>query len=471
MSHNKLRHAFREHGGFFWLVVRLVDMAAISLCGLGAYYLRFGSWDLTESYREALVLAGLLTALLFPAFGLYKGLRGQALTRQLRGLLAAGLAVGACLVALAFLTKTGSVYSRQWVGMWALSSFVVLLLIRAALSSSLALVRRSGWNDRRIAIVGAGVLGRNVARRLQQSSWSGFRIVCFLDDDRAKAGKKVRGALVYPAQEIAARTQHHKIEEVWFALPLRAEPRMRELLSELRHSTVNVRFVPDIYGFQLMNHSITEIAGVPVLDLLSSPMTGANRILKVFEDYVLAAIILVISSPLMFVLAIGVKLSSSGPIIFKQKRHGWDGKLIEVWKFRTMKAHQEEAGQITQARRNDARVTPFGAFLRRTSLDELPQFFNVLRGEMSIVGPRPHALVHNNEYSQIIDGYMLRHTVKPGITGWAQINGWRGETDSIEKMRKRVEHDLYYIENWSLWFDLKIIVLTLFGGFTHKNAY
>ena len=200
-------------------------------------------------------------------------------------------------------------------------------------------------------------------------------------------------------------------------------------------------------------------------------MEGVNRFIKAAEDRILATLILVAISPLMLFIALGVKLSSPGPVLFKQKRHGWDGKPIKVYKFRTMRVHEEEEGKITQARRSDPRVTPFGAFLRRTSLDELPQFFNVLQGRMSIVGPRPHAVEHNEFYKEQVEAYMQRHRVKPGITGWAQINGWRGETDTLEKMRKRVEYDLYYIENWSLWFDLKIIFLTLFKGFVNKNAY
>jgi putative colanic acid biosynthesis UDP-glucose lipid carrier transferase len=200
-------------------------------------------------------------------------------------------------------------------------------------------------------------------------------------------------------------------------------------------------------------------------------MEGFNRYIKAFEDRVLAFFILILISPLLAVIAIGVKLTSPGPVLFKQLRHGWDGKPIKVYKFRTMVLHAEENGRVTQARKNDDRITPFGAFLRRTSLDELPQFFNVLQGRMSIVGPRPHAIAHNDEYKDQIDEYMLRHKVKPGITGWAQVNGWRGETDTLEKMQKRIEYDLYYIDHWSLWFDIKIIVLTLFKGFVGNNAY
>ncbi|MBF0238873.1 MAG: exopolysaccharide biosynthesis polyprenyl glycosylphosphotransferase [SAR324 cluster bacterium] len=207
------------------------------------------------------------------------------------------------------------------------------------------------------------------------------------------------------------------------------------------------------------------------MNLSSTPIAGVNRIVKGFEDRIFAFLILLLISPLMLAVAIGVKLSSPGPVFFKQKRHGWNGKEVEIWKFRSMIVHKEEPGQITQATKNDNRITPFGAFIRRTSLDELPQFINVLQGTMSIVGPRPHAVEHNEAYKDIVDGYMLRHKVKPGITGWAQVNGWRGETDTIDKMKRRVEFDLHYIENWSLWFDIKIIFLTVLRIFFDKNAW
>jgi putative colanic acid biosynthesis UDP-glucose lipid carrier transferase len=249
------------------------------------------------------------------------------------------------------------------------------------------------------------------------------------------------------------------------------EADVRSILNELRHETIDIRYVPDLFGMRMINQSITDIAGLPVISFSATPMVGGNRLVKALEDRVLSLIILLLISPLLALIAIGVKVSSPGPVLFKQARHGWDGKIIKVYKFRSMKVHQEESGKITQASKNDSRITPFGAFLRRTSLDELPQFFNVLQGKMSIVGPRPHAVEHNEQYKEQIDQYMLRHKVKPGITGWAQINGLRGETDTLEKMEKRIEYDLFYIENWSLWFDLKIILLTIFKGFSGKNAF
>jgi putative colanic acid biosynthesis UDP-glucose lipid carrier transferase len=232
-----------------------------------------------------------------------------------------------------------------------------------------------------------------------------------------------------------------------------------------------VTFIPDIYGVHLLNHSIGEVAGFPVIHLMESPLSGVHGFVKTAEDKILAVLILLIASPLMLLIIVGIKLSSLGPIFFRQLRGGLHGERIWVWKFRTMKHPAEPAEKVPQAMPGDHRITAFGSFLRRTSLDELPQFFNVLKGDMSIVGPRPHAVVHDEFYQQQIDAYMLRHHVKPGITGWAQVNGWRGETGEIEKMEMRVKYDLYYINNWSLWFDLRIIFMTVFMMITGRNAH
>ena len=236
-------------------------------------------------------------------------------------------------------------------------------------------------------------------------------------------------------------------------------------------STANIRLVPDLFALKLINHGISEVVGIPMLDLSVSPITGDVRLVKALQDRVLGALILLLISPVMLAIALAIKFTSPGPVLYRQCRHGWNGEEIWVYKFRSMVVHAEQNGQVTQAQKSDARITPLGAFLRRTSLDELPQFINVLQGRMSIVGPRPHAVVHNEHYKELVPHYMLRHKVKPGITGWAQINGFRGETDTLDKMEKRVEYDLHYIENLSLALDLKIIVATVFKGFVHKNAY
>lgn len=243
------------------------------------------------------------------------------------------------------------------------------------------------------------------------------------------------------------------------------------LLGDLRHSTIDIRMVPDMFAYQLLNYSVEQIVGLPVINISYSPYSGPEKYLKELTDKVLALCIILITLPVMLATALAVKLSSKGPVIFSQLRHGWDGKPFVVYKFRTMAGEVPSSTAYQQATRHDARITRLGLFLRKTSLDELPQFFNVLKGDMSIVGPRPHPVEMNYQYMHSVDRYMLRHKVKPGITGWAQVNGYRGETDTREKIEARIKHDLYYIENWSLRFDIMIILLTLIRGFWHKNAY
>jgi putative colanic acid biosynthesis UDP-glucose lipid carrier transferase len=376
------------------------------------------------------------------------------------------------MIVAAFMTKTSEDFSRLIMGMWAVFGWIALVLLRVFARALLRLMRRRGWNRRRIVVAGAGELGRQVARRLREASWTGLEVVAFVDDNPGLEGARVEGVPVRgPTSMLSSMLNKREAEEVWLALPLRAEKRMKDILFDLRHHTSTVRFVPDIFGFRLVNHAVTDVAGMAVLDLSASPMVGVNRLIKAIEDRVLAALILVLVSPLFLVIALGVGLTSPGPVFFKQRRHGWDGRPITVYKFRTMYVHQESRGVVTQARPDDSRVTPFGAVLRRTSLDELPQLINVLQGRMSLVGPRPHAVEHNDQYKDLVEAYMQRHKMKPGITGWAQVNGWRGETDTLDKMRKRVEYDLYYVEHWSLWFDLRIIFLTLLRGFIGTNAY
>lgn len=244
---------------------------------------------------------------------------------------------------------------------------------------------------------------------------------------------------------------------------------MKELIKALTDTTCSVILIPDVFTFNILQSRTEEVNGIPVVPIFETPLNGINMVLKRLEDIILSVVILTLISPILIIISLCVKLTSPGPIIFKQTRYGMDGKPIKVWKFRTMVVMEND--NVTQATKNDVRVTKVGRFLRRTSLDELPQFFNVLFGGMSIVGPRPHAVIHNEQYRSLIEGYMLRHKVKPGITGWAQINGWRGETDTLEKMEKRVEYDLEYIREWSIWLDIRIIFLTIFKGFIGKAAY
>jgi putative colanic acid biosynthesis UDP-glucose lipid carrier transferase len=270
------------------------------------------------------------------------------------------------------------------------------------------------------------------------------------------------GALVAAVQAAGAH-------ELWLCLPLEAGAMIRRIVHAVRNLLVDVRYIPDLSDMPLLNQQVGEVAGMLTLDLNRSPMAGPMRWIKRAEDLIVGGVLSILVLPVCLVVALTVKLSSPGPVLFKQYRTGINGQRFKVYKFRSMSVHHEADDTVTQARHGDPRVTRVGAFLRRTSLDELPQFYNVLQGRMSIVGPRPHALSHNEYYKDLVESYMQRHKVKPGITGWAQVNGYRGETDTLEKMEKRVEYDLWYINNWSLALDIKIIVMTVFKGFINRQ--
>ncbi len=333
-------------------------------------------------------------------------------------------------------------------------------------------MRARGWNRKNIVICGLGELGQEVGRKILGNDWLRFNISAFFDDKKPSQEKPFKNIPLHSFSQLTSDfIKGQQISEVWLALPLSAQNKIDEIIQSLRHETILIRFIPDVFMFKfLLNQSVSDVAGIITLNVNESPITGVNRLIKAIEDRVVAFLFLVIFSPLLLLIGLLVKLTSKGPMLFKQVRHGWDGRPINVYKFRTMEVALEE-GFITQAKKNDPRVTAFGRFLRKTSLDELPQFWNVLQGRMSVVGPRPHAISHNEYYKDQVEHYFQRHKVKPGITGWAQVNGWRGETDTLDKMKKRVEYDLYYIKNWSLWLDLKIIILTVFKGFINPKAY
>ena len=326
--------------------------------------------------------------------------------------------------------------------------------------------------SRRSAIVvGGGGLGVKVSRALVGTQHRNVAFPGFFDDRvDARPHQPAATNCLGKLKDVAPFVRQHSVHEVFITLPLGSQPRIAELLDELQGTTASLYFVPDVFGIGIIQGRLQDINGVPVVGICETPFTGTNELTKRVSDVVLASIILVLIAPVMLAIAVGVKLSSPGPIVFKQRRNGLDGSEIIVYKFRSMTA-MDNGSVVLQAKPNDPRLTPFGAFIRRTSLDELPQFINVLQGHMSIVGPRPHAVAHNEEYRTLIKAYMVRHKVKPGITGWAQVNGHRGETDTIEKMRARVEFDLEYLRNWSLALDLQIIIRTIRVAFFDRQAY
>jgi putative colanic acid biosynthesis UDP-glucose lipid carrier transferase len=437
--------------------VHVVDWLAFASAGVVAYWWRFGDETaMTDQLYSQLVL-GAATTMLVVSSMVYRSWRGGKLPAMLGRVALSWLGTWGVVMTWLVLTKTAGDVSRLWLASWAAWSLGMSWVARVMVFFAMSWLRGLGVNHMRVLLVGGGGPVAAIKRRVKSSAWTGFEVVGVVGTTEEKA-------LEYSVNRLEP-------DEVWICQPPGEVEAVKRVLYVLRFSTANIRLVPDMGMLELMNHGMSVVLGMPMLDISNSPMSGINVVLKWLEDKLVGLFILLLISPLLVVISIAVKLSSPGPVIFRQKRNGWNGETIEVYKFRSMYAHQDKEGTVTQARKGDSRITPLGAFLRRTSLDELPQFVNVLQGRMSIVGPRPHAVAHNMQYRELIPRYMLRHKVKPGITGWAQVHGLRGETDTLDKMESRVQADLFYIENWSVWLDLKIIFLTIFKGFVDNNAY
>jgi putative colanic acid biosynthesis UDP-glucose lipid carrier transferase len=380
------------------------------------------------------------------------------------------LMVSAVLLFLAFAFKVTDTFSRKVILTWFAVTPFAVIAAQVALRQFAAFSALRGSIVQSHIVVGANECGRRLAQRLQANPHLGTFKGFFDDRIGDRLANLPEEQLLGTMTDVVDYVRLNGVSNIYICLPIRAEERVMKLMEELRDTTASVYFVPDIFVFDLMRAQLAEIDGIPLLAVCETPFSGMNGVLKRASDIVFASILIALLWPVMLVVAIGVRMSSPGPIIFKQRRYGLYGEQILVYKFRTMSVC-EDRGTVTQATRDDPRVTPFGRFLRRTSLDELPQLFNVLFGSMSLVGPRPHAVAHNEEYRKLIDGYMLRHKVRPGITGWAQVNGFRGETESLEKMKRRIEYDLHYLRNWSLALDISILVRTARLVLRDTNAY
>lgn len=455
---------------FVW-IHRILDIAV----PVAVLYLLATTYQIpwNDRYWVMGLIGGFALVFFNQATGVYNGWRGRSLFAGCKRVLQAWVLTWMFLVVLAFLLKSSENFSRLTVSLWAVLTPIGLFGYRFIIRLILGQLRATGWNKKRIAIIGAGVLGERIAATLNEAKMFGYTPTAFYDDDPEKLASKVNNIPVLGNIETLLGEPHLEAlyDEVYITLPLRAEERIKQILNTLSDSSITVKFVPDFFSFDLLHSHITDIGGIPIVSVYESPLSSSgNAILKRAEDILLSIIIVIFISPLLIGIWSAIKFTSNGPAIFRQRRYGMNGEEITIFKFRTMTVSEDD-GAISQVKKNDARVTRLGAFLRRTSLDELPQFFNVIAGGMSIVGPRPHACIHNEQYRKLIPKYMLRHLVKPGITGWAQIHGWRGETDTLHKMEKRVEFDLHYIDNWSVWLDLKIILLTFIKGFINKNAY
>lgn len=446
----------RKSASFMGFAVQLGDWSAFVLASAIAYFWRFGD-HLTDADQSVLqlVFASSFLMLLMASL-VYRSWRGGQLPAMLGRVALAWAITWGLMMTWLVLTKSSEGFSRMWLGGWAVTSLLLTWAVRTGLFIFMSWLQGKGVNELRVLLVGKGRSVTAIRRRVKASAWTGYKVVGVTPGDNTR----------YLEEAVAKLNP----DEVWICQQPGDTRAVENVLHTLRHSTVNIRLVPDLTMLQLVNHGVSIVVGVPMLDISSSPMEGGNVLIKWLEDKVLGTLILILIAPLLLVIALAVRLTSSGPAIFRQHRLGWNGETIQILKFRSMYVHDGDA-RVTQATKGDPRITPLGRFLRSTSLDELPQFINVLMGDMSIVGPRPHALSHNDHYRELIPKYMLRHKVKPGITGWAQVNGLRGETDTIDKMEARVQADIYYIEHWSLWFDLKIIFLTVFKGLVGKNAY
>jgi len=415
-----------------------------------------------------LILALLVFAMTFPGGLVKDGGRGGDLMLDI---VTGWVAVIGLLGLLGWATRTTEVFDPRVLLAWAFATPVALFAAHRLLPVILPRVLAVEGMRKTAVIAGAGDLGRKLAERLNDPML-GVRFAGFFDDRAAgRLSNLPEAQNLGGLNRLADYARANRVDVIYIALPMASQPRILRLLEDLRDTTASIYFVPDIFVSDLIQARVDSLGGLPVVAVCETPFYGFNGAVKRLSDIVSASLILIMIAPLLLAIAIGVKRSSPGPILFKQRRYGVDGRKIVVYKFRSMTV-AEDGDVVRQATRNDSRITPFGAFLRRTSLDELPQFINVLQGRMSVVGPRPHAVAHNELYRKLIRGYMIRHKVKPGITGLAQVNGLRGETDTVEKMKARIDYDLAYLRSWSLLLDLQIILKTVVVVLgKDKNAY
>jgi Undecaprenyl-phosphate glucose phosphotransferase len=458
-------------------VVRLCDLLAILLAGLASFYLYLNQAPGQSLGRcgAAIAIAMLLAVNLFQALDLYVFERFRELRDQVGRVTFAWMISFGALLMLAFLSKTSLQYSRVWAGLWFGSALACLLFIRLVLRFTMQRWAEEGRLARRAVIVGSGPLAQQLVEHLHARHDKSVRILGIFDDRNQPLGPEFHPYVrLGNTDELIEYARSHPLDQIIIALPPIEEERVLKIVHKCKQLPLDVRLCSDPIAFQFPYRKYAHVGGVPMLNLLDRPLSGWNRVVKEIEDRLLAVLILGLAAPLIALIALLIKLDSPGPVFFRQRRYGFNKKLIEVYKFRTMYADRTDFAAERLTERNDARVTRIGSLLRRASLDELPQLLNVLKGEMSIVGPRPHAIAAkaaDRLYEDAVEEYAIRHKVKPGITGWAQIKGWRGATDTLEKIQKRVEHDLYYIENWSLQLDLWIIMQTPFVGLFNKNAY
>ena len=454
----------------------IVDLGVTFSALAVSYWIRFysglipthkGIPDVAQ-YARALPAVGLICLVTYSWQRLYIARRVDHLGREAFVIAKATVLTALFLAAGTFFYRSFE-FSRAVLIIFCFVNIAMLSATRITIRSFLRRIRKKGWNQRHAVIVGCGKLGQSTAERLLKNPWTGIRIVGFFDDRPSRIGKQILGIpVIGSTEEVAAFIRDGSIDQLYIALPIQEYPKIDPVLDSLARETVDIRFVPDFPRLVSLKPHLTDFDGLPIMAIRESPLFGWNQFLKRTIDVVISMLVILLLSPLFLILALLVKFTSKGPVFYIQERMGYDGKIFKIYKFRTMREGAENDGAGARwATADDPRRTPIGGFLRRLSLDELPQFVNVLKGDMSIVGPRPERPVFINTFRETIPRYMMRHKMKAGITGWAQVNGWRGNTS----LKKRLQYDLYYVEHWSLWFDLRIMLETVRVLVNQKNAY
>lgn len=458
----------------YWLnVLKVADLAALLTAGFGAYFLRFGMASHMAPASHLFVYLGTLVTIV--SVHIAQGYHSRSLTSlySMISTLFAGGTAAFCLIAVfGYLSGSLHEYSRLWLLLTILASVLLLSINRIVVNQ---IVQRAIVADKMfesIVVVGANEHAEKMIHAINKASHSNVKVLGVFDDrvDRDMPDS-LRPKLLGSTTELLNFIRCNHVDRVVVALPWVACERIDGLLNKLRTVPVRIDLVPNDVVWRFAGINMERLGTVPVVTIANGRVAEQSGIVKRVEDLLISSLLLLLIAPLLLLIALAIKLDSKGPVIFKQRRHGFNNDVFEVYKFRSMTVAVSASGDVKQATRNDFRVTMVGKFLRRSSLDELPQLFNVIRGTMSIVGPRPHAVQHNLEFASIISAYFARHNVKPGITGWAQVNGLRGETDTVDKMHRRVECDLHYIENWSLGLDIKIILRTAIAVWFDANAY
>jgi len=465
----------KKHSQLFENLLFITDIVLILFSWFFSYYLRFSTGLIPvylgvppfSTYLLLVLPIVIIWAFAFKGFGLYRPKRIGTRLSEVYEITKASVVSVIVLIALTFFFRQYQ-FSRLVFLFFTVINILLLSFERVVFREALRFIRRKGYNLRFALIVGDGETALNLTHKLERHPEVGIKVEGVVATDQARVGKNSRGLRVMGYyREIKEIIVREKIDIVFVALPWEEHSRIVEILKYIGDEAVDIKVIPDVYEFMTLRGGIEEFDGLPIMNLQNTPLYGWNLVLKRATDIAFSGFFITALSPLMLLIALLVKLTSPGPVFYRQERMGIGGDTFEMLKFRSMRADAEKATGPMWAEKGDPRRTPIGAFLRKTSLDELPQLFNVFMGEMSIVGPRPERPVFIREFRKNIPGYMLRHRMKAGITGWAQVNGWRGNTD----IKKRIEHDLYYIENWSFLFDIKILWLTLWKGLVNRNAY